>query len=139
MKSINVAEDRKDDGHQASPLAGKVRSSGLLATPASATLHMPCAADPASLPGYVSWLELQHQHAVRQLDRLDKLQVSVDLWLKLYPILSLERVAHTFNLSFETTCTAHNYAHLNRAFNQLQHHVNTSTQRVGSSPDVDFA
>ena len=66
LKSINVAEDRKDDGHQASPLAGNVRSSSL-ATPASATLHMPHAADSESLPGYVSWLELQHQHAMRQL------------------------------------------------------------------------
>ena len=58
------------------------------------------------------------------------MQVTVDLWLKVHPILSLERVAQTFNLSFETTCTAHNYARLNRAFNQLEHRFNTSTQRV---------
>ena len=75
LKSINVAEDRKDAGHQASPLAGNLRSSGPLATPASATLDMPHAADSESLPGHVSWLELQHQHAVRQLATMEATNV----------------------------------------------------------------
>ena len=61
LKSINVAEDRKDEGHQASLLADNIQSSGPWPTPASITLHMPHVADSESLPRYVSWLELQHQ------------------------------------------------------------------------------
>ena len=75
LKSITVAEDRKDDGHQASFLAGNIRSSGPLATSASATLHMSHAADSESLPGYVSWLELQHQYAMRQLATMEATNV----------------------------------------------------------------
>lgn len=63
LKSISVAEDRKDHTHQASPNAGKIRSSDPLEMPASATLQKPCA-DSASLFGYVSWLEAQYQQAV---------------------------------------------------------------------------
>lgn len=59
LKSINVAEDRKDDGHQASPL------------------HMPHAADSESLPSYVSWLDLQHQHTMRQLATKEATNVPV--------------------------------------------------------------
>ena len=75
LKSINVAEDRKDDGHQASFLAGNIRSPGPLATSASATLHMSHAADSESLPGYVSGLELQHQYAMRQLATMEATNV----------------------------------------------------------------
>jgi len=66
-QSISMAEDRKDDGHQAPSQAGKIRSSGPLEIPASATLQMLSAPDTASLSGYVSWLELQYQQAGRQL------------------------------------------------------------------------
>ena len=75
LKCINVAEDWKDDGHQASPLAGNIRSSSPLATPAASTLHMPHAADSESLPGYVSWLELQHQYAMRRLATMEATNV----------------------------------------------------------------
>ena len=68
LKSISLAGDRKDDDHQAPLQAGKNSSSGPTEIPASATLQMPRGSDSASLPGYVSWLELQYQQAARQLN-----------------------------------------------------------------------
>jgi len=67
LKSISVAEDRKDDKHQAHPQTGQKRSPGPFEVPASATMQMPFASSSASLPGYVSWLELQYQQAIGQL------------------------------------------------------------------------
>ncbi|DBA81638.1 TPA: hypothetical protein ACH3X1_007393 [Trebouxia sp. C0004] len=67
LKSISVAEDRKDDGHQEPLCAGAIRSISPLEAPAAAALQMPLASDSAKLPGYVSWLELQYQQAVSQL------------------------------------------------------------------------
>ena len=69
LKSINVAEDRKADGHHERLCAGAKRSPSLLdpEAPVAAALQMPLASDAAKLPGYVSWLELQYQHAVSQL------------------------------------------------------------------------
>ena len=67
LKSISLAEDRKDDGHQEPLCAGAIRSISPLEAPAAAALQMPLASDSAKLPGYVSWLELQYQQAVSQL------------------------------------------------------------------------
>ena len=69
LKSISVAEDRKDDGHQERLCAGAIRSPSPLCpeAPAAAALQMPLVSDSAKLPGYVSWLELQYQQAVSQL------------------------------------------------------------------------
>lgn len=66
-----MVEDRKDESHQSPPQAGKTRRSSPLETPASASLQMPRASDSASLLGYVSWLELQNQQAVRHLTTVD--------------------------------------------------------------------
>ncbi|KAL3134229.1 hypothetical protein ABBQ38_006662 [Trebouxia sp. C0009 RCD-2024] len=67
LKSISVAEDRKDDGHQEPLCAGVIRNPSPSEAPAAAALQMPLASDSAKLHGYVSWLELRYQQAVSQL------------------------------------------------------------------------